>query len=212
MPWKQWRCNLCWKGRDRAQSFVLMFALQLNILTGTFLLVSCSNIFQNLFWICTVKGKNANKNITKKFARLHNHCLLLTENPVNFLSGISVNRLSNNRSQLCILDCSICTETFVNRAVQVVGHGVLIRVLEVFVWSLATAFEVCAKTPFICFLHFLAGRWILKNLSSPSYFGIKTGKLRMSWYLQKHRKMVSMAISYTSKNRTDTAYANITIA
>ena len=31
-------------------TFVLMFTLQLNILTGTFLLVSCFNTFQNLLW------------------------------------------------------------------------------------------------------------------------------------------------------------------
>ena len=36
-----------------AQSFVLMFSLQLNILvTGMFLLVSCSNTFQNLNVVC----------------------------------------------------------------------------------------------------------------------------------------------------------------
>ena len=28
--------------------------------------------------LCSVKAKNVNKNKTKKFARLHNHCLLLT--------------------------------------------------------------------------------------------------------------------------------------
>ena len=33
---------------NRAQSFVLTFTVQLNILIGTFLLVSCSNRFQNL--------------------------------------------------------------------------------------------------------------------------------------------------------------------
>ena len=33
--------NLCRKGHDRSQSFTL----QVNIVTGTFLLVSCSNIF-----------------------------------------------------------------------------------------------------------------------------------------------------------------------
>ena len=40
--------NLCWKSRDRAQSFVLMFTLQLNILAGTLRLVSCSDTFQNI--------------------------------------------------------------------------------------------------------------------------------------------------------------------
>ena len=32
----KWCCNLCWKGRDPAQSFVLKFILQLNILTERF--------------------------------------------------------------------------------------------------------------------------------------------------------------------------------
>ena len=49
------------KGRDRAQSFALIFTLQLNILTGTFLLFSCSNTFKNYCGLCTVKAKNANK-------------------------------------------------------------------------------------------------------------------------------------------------------
>ena len=42
---------------DRAQSFVLTFALQLNILTGTFLLVSCSNTFQTLLWSLHGQGQ-----------------------------------------------------------------------------------------------------------------------------------------------------------
>ena len=52
---------------------------QLNILTRTFLLVSCSNTFQNLLSSVHVQGqKGKQKHITKKFVRLHNHCLLLT--------------------------------------------------------------------------------------------------------------------------------------
>ena len=55
-----------WKGRDRAQSFVLMFTLQLNILTGRILLISCSNTFKTYCCLCTVKAKNANKNIQER--------------------------------------------------------------------------------------------------------------------------------------------------
>ena len=44
-----------WKGHDPAQSFVLMFTLQLNILTRTLLLVSCSNTLQNL--LSSVRGQ-----------------------------------------------------------------------------------------------------------------------------------------------------------
>ena len=79
LPWKQWCCNLCWKGRDPAQSFVLTFTPQLNILTKTFRLVSCSNTFQNLLLFVQGQGqKGKQKHITKKFVRFHNHCLWLT--------------------------------------------------------------------------------------------------------------------------------------
>ena len=57
LPRKQWCCNLCWKGRDPAQSFVLRFTPQLNILPGTFLLVSCPNTFQNLLWFVHGQGQ-----------------------------------------------------------------------------------------------------------------------------------------------------------
>ena len=50
--WQQWCCNLGWKGRDRAQSFVLTFTLQLNILTGTFLLVSSSQHISKSIVVC----------------------------------------------------------------------------------------------------------------------------------------------------------------
>ena len=43
--------------------FVLMFTLQLNILTGTLLLVSCLNTFKIYCDLCTVKAKNVNKSI-----------------------------------------------------------------------------------------------------------------------------------------------------
>ena len=46
----------------RAQSFVLMFTLELNILTGTFLLASCSNTFQTLLWFVHSQGQNRKKN------------------------------------------------------------------------------------------------------------------------------------------------------
>ena len=56
-----------------------MFALQLNILTGTFLLVSCSNTFQTLLWFVHGQGqKGKQKHITNKFVRFHDHSLLLT--------------------------------------------------------------------------------------------------------------------------------------
>ena len=48
------------------------FTLQLNILAGTFLLVSCSSL-------CTVKAKNVNKNGIQERSLsgfIHNHCLL----------------------------------------------------------------------------------------------------------------------------------------
>ena len=86
-PWKRWCCNLCWKGRACAQSLVLMFTLQLNILSGTFLLVSYCNTLQNLLWfvhgqsqICLQKRK------TKTFVMLHNHCLLLAMLLIMFTS------------------------------------------------------------------------------------------------------------------------------
>ena len=44
-----------------------------------------------------------------------------------------------------------------------------------------------------------------------SQFGKQWRKKKAAPYLQKHRNMVSMAISYTSKNKTETAYANTTI-
>ena len=44
-------------GLDRAQSFVLTFILQLNILTRTFLLVSRSKTFQNLLWSVYIQGQ-----------------------------------------------------------------------------------------------------------------------------------------------------------
>ena len=56
--------NLCWKGHDRAQSFVLTFTLQLNILTKTFRLVSCSDIFQTLLWSVHGEGQ---KILTKTY-------------------------------------------------------------------------------------------------------------------------------------------------
>ena len=62
----RWCCNLCWKGRDRAQSFVLKFTLQLNILTGTFLLASRSKTFQTLLLFVQGQGQNANKNIQQR--------------------------------------------------------------------------------------------------------------------------------------------------
>ena len=57
---------LCWKSCDRAQCFVLMFTLPFNIVTGKFLLVSCSNTFEMYCGLYTVKTKNANKNIKRK--------------------------------------------------------------------------------------------------------------------------------------------------
>ena len=79
LPWKQWCCNLCWKGRDPSQSFVLMFTLQLNILTKTFRLVSCSNTFQILLLFVQGQGQRGKqKHTTKKFIMFHNHCLWLT--------------------------------------------------------------------------------------------------------------------------------------
>ena len=64
LPWKQWCCNLCWKGRDRAQSFVLMFTgttveyLNRNVSIGQLLYT-----FKIYCGVCTVKAKNADKNI-----------------------------------------------------------------------------------------------------------------------------------------------------
>ena len=88
LPWQQWCWYLCWKGRDHAQFFVLISILQLNILTGTFLLDSCSNTFQNLLWFVHGQGqKGKQKHITKKFIRLQNHCLLLTMTKANINLG-----------------------------------------------------------------------------------------------------------------------------
>ena len=69
------------EGRDPAQSFaiVLMLTPQLNILTKTFRLASCSNIFQILLLFVQGQGqKRKQKHITKTFVRFHNHCLQLT--------------------------------------------------------------------------------------------------------------------------------------
>ena len=61
---------------DLSKSFVLMFIPQLNISTGTFLLVSCSKTFQNLLWLVPGQGQNG--------LQCKNHCLLLTvETPKN---------------------------------------------------------------------------------------------------------------------------------
>ena len=52
---------------------------QFNILTTTFRLVSCSNTFQILLlFVQRVKAKKAKKkkDITKKFVRFLNHCLM----------------------------------------------------------------------------------------------------------------------------------------
>ena len=81
LPWKQWCCNLCWKGHDPAQSFVLTFTPQLNMLKKkkTFRLLSCSNTFQILLLFVQGQGlKGKPKPTTKKFVRFHNHCLWLT--------------------------------------------------------------------------------------------------------------------------------------
>ena len=43
-----------------AQSFVLTFTLQLNVLTGTFPLVSRSNTFQNILWFVYGQGLKIN--------------------------------------------------------------------------------------------------------------------------------------------------------
>ena len=68
--------RLCWKGRDPAQSFVLTFTTQSNILTKAFRLVSCSNTFQILLLFVQGQGqKGKQKHITKKFVRFHNHYL-----------------------------------------------------------------------------------------------------------------------------------------
>ena len=68
--------RLCWKGRDTAQSFVLTFTPQLNILTKTFPLVRCSNTFQILLLFVQGQGqKGKQKHIRKKFVRFYNHCL-----------------------------------------------------------------------------------------------------------------------------------------
>ena len=58
--------NLFRKGRDRTQSFVLTSILQLNILTGAFLLVSWSNTFQNLLWSVPVV-RSRPKMLTKTY-------------------------------------------------------------------------------------------------------------------------------------------------
>ena len=64
---------LCWMGRDRAQSFVLTLTPQLNILTKTFRLVSCSNTFQILLLFVQGQGqKGKQKHKTKTFVRFHN--------------------------------------------------------------------------------------------------------------------------------------------
>ena len=64
------------KGRDPALPFVLTFTPQLNILTKTFRLVSCSNTFQILLLFVQGQGqKGKQKHTTKKFVRFHNHCL-----------------------------------------------------------------------------------------------------------------------------------------
>ena len=57
--------DLRWKaGHDRAQSFVLTLTLQSNILTETFLLVSCSPTHLKIYCgLCKVKVNNANKSI-----------------------------------------------------------------------------------------------------------------------------------------------------
>ena len=67
--------TVSWKGRDPAQSFVLTFTPQLNILTKTFRLVSCSNTFQILLLFLQGQGqKGKQKHITMKVVRFHNHC------------------------------------------------------------------------------------------------------------------------------------------
>ena len=79
-------CNLCWKGHNCAQSFVLSFSLQLNILTGTFLLISCSNTFQTVLWFVHGQGQN----ITKEFVRFHDNSLTMTDRHPNPLFSVCI--------------------------------------------------------------------------------------------------------------------------
>ena len=61
------------RGCDRAQSFVLMFILQLDILTGTFYWSVAPTHFKLYCGWCTVKAEMLTKTyIKKKFVRLHN--------------------------------------------------------------------------------------------------------------------------------------------
>ena len=81
LPWKQWCCNLCWKGRDCAQSFVLMFTLTFEYLNRN---VSIGQLLQHISKSIVVFARSRPKmqqkhHITKNIVRLHNrHCLLLT--------------------------------------------------------------------------------------------------------------------------------------
>ena len=85
--------NSCWKGRDPAQSFVLTFTPQLNILAKTFRLVSCFNTFQILLLFVQGQGqKGKQKHITKKFVKFHNHCVWLTMAKVNFYPAEPITR------------------------------------------------------------------------------------------------------------------------
>ena len=65
---KQWCCNLCWKSRDRPRHFFFSsFTQQLNISTGTFLLVSCFSTFQNLLWF--VPARSRQTMLTKTYSK-----------------------------------------------------------------------------------------------------------------------------------------------
>ena len=69
-----WCCYLCWKGRNRAQSFVLMFTLQyVEYLNRN---VSIGQLFQHISKSIVVCARSrpkmlTEKNIRKKFVRLH---------------------------------------------------------------------------------------------------------------------------------------------
>ena len=61
------RCqDLCWKVHDRVQSFFGGHKLYINYVTETFLLVSSSVSSKQLCVLCTVNGKNVNKNIQQR--------------------------------------------------------------------------------------------------------------------------------------------------
>ena len=64
LPWKQWCCSLCWKGRDRAQCFVLTVHTTVEYLSRN---VSIGQLLQHISKSIVVCARSRPKTLTKTY-------------------------------------------------------------------------------------------------------------------------------------------------